>query len=211
MQATPGTDCSCMRLFAVCLALVAFTAGCDSGQPGGETMATALVEQTHNFSVYASYHQFYLADRQAPHDEGRADFWSREAFAARLAVSRGLLGIGTESAGDVTVAVEVRKTPPPEADLDAFDHVVEGPLHVTSGRLIVHGVDDVGMEDSDPKVRARQFSLPPGDYRVRMYGSGFATVANEEGDDAYRLVLWPAPPADRRVLKQAPVPGGGGR
>jgi hypothetical protein len=171
-------------------------------------MATALVEEDHSYSVYASYHQFYLRDRQAPPDEGRPDFWTREAFAARLALGRGVIGVGTESNGDVRVTVEARNTEPPADDLDAWDHVVEGPLEVTSGRMIVHGVDDTGMEDTDPQVRARQFSLPPGSYRVRVYGAGFSTVVNEEGDDTYRLLIWPAPAAERRVLKQAPVPGG---
>lgn len=172
-------------------------------------MATALVEEDYNYSVYASYHQFYLRDRQAPHDEGTPDFWTRDAFAARLALGRGLIGVHTESYGDVRVTVEVRKTEPPAGDLAAWDHVVEGPLTVTSGRMLVHGVDDAGLEDTDPNVRARQFSLPPGSYRVRVYGAGFSTVVAEQGDDAYRLVIWPAPVADRRVLKQAPVPGGG--
>ena len=172
-------------------------------------MATPLIEQDHSYSVVASYHQFYLRDREAPHDEGSASFWTRDAFAARLALGRGLIGVGTESAGEVQVAVQIRTTEPSADDLDSWDHVVEGPLRVSSGRMIVHGVDDVGMEDTDPNVSARQFSLPPGSYRVRVHGAGFSTVVDEEGDDSYHLLIWPAPAAERRVLKQAPVPGDG--
>jgi hypothetical protein len=186
-------------------------AGCgeanDDNGAGG--MAATLVEQNHDYTVYASHHQFYLRDRAAGPAEGSPDFWTREAFVARLAVGPGVIGIGTESYGNVRVALEVKLVEPPLEDLDAWDHVVEGPLDVTSGRMIIHGIDDVGLEDSDPVVRARQFTLPPGSYRVRVYGAGFATVVNEEGNDSYRLVIWPAPAATRRVLKQAPVPGGG--
>ena len=47
-------------------------------------------------------------------------------------------------------------------------------------------------------------NVAPGWYRVRSLGRGFATIdeSSMEGDDYYSVVLWPAQPAELRVVKQ---------
>ncbi|MFA4914997.1 MAG: hypothetical protein WC590_15290, partial [Burkholderiaceae bacterium] len=50
--------------------------------------------------------------------------------------------------------------------------------------------------------------VAPGTYRVRVYCGGFDTLSEDrlDGDDHYRVLLWPAPPDDVQVLKQYPHP-----
>jgi hypothetical protein len=49
-----------------------------------------------------------------------------------------------------------------------------------------------------------------GTYRVRLHGSGLGTLSADglDGDDRYRIVLWPAPAAEIVVRKQYGDPRG---
>ena len=50
------------------------------------------------------------------------------------------------------------------------------------------------MPDGD-SANSRRIAVSPGTYRVRAYAAGSETVDEymQEGDDHYRMVLWPAP------------------
>jgi hypothetical protein len=94
----------------------------------------------------------------------------------------------------VPVEVEVHDADPGFDPAD-WDHIAEASLHLPTGRLQVH-------ECTGGPVG--EFAVAPGWYRVRSLGGGFATIDGSglEGSDRYRVVLWPAPPADVRVVKQ---------
>jgi hypothetical protein len=117
-----------------------------------------------------------------------------EARARHLGVARGTLCIMTARYVEVPVAVEIRASPPPD-DFAPWDHVVEASLDVPSGCIAVHGPTDYFPE-------APRIPIEPGTYRARMYFGGICTVSVDglDGEDHYRVALWPAPTEAPKVL-----------
>lgn len=142
------------------------------------------------FDVFADYHQFYLWDRgktnQAPED------YTDEDVRRRIKTGPHVVVIQPERNTTVPVIVEVHDADP-GFDPAAWDHVAEASLHLPTGRLQVH-------ECTGGPVA--EFAVEPGWYRVRSLGGGFATLPGSDGSDHYLAVLWPAPPAGVRVVKQ---------
>ena len=98
--------------------------------------------------------------------------------------------------------VEIRAGPPEAEPFEAWDHVVECALDATSGRLRLSDPDSLGMG-------VPQFQVPPGTYRVRIYYANLDSVwggGDLDGDDRYRIVLWPGTFIAPQVLKRKPVP-----
>jgi hypothetical protein len=147
----------------------------------------------YQFNLLADYRQLYLQD-----DGGPMDFthWTRQAVEHLLLVSPHGIAVGTVRNMMVPLTIDVRETAPDD-DLSNWDHVAECSFEVASGRIIVLGcTDDI--------VTASRISVEPGTYRARVYGGGFATLSANglEGDDRYRVVLWPGPRRDAVVLKR---------
>lgn len=144
------------------------------------------------FDVFADYHQFYLFDPGA--DFRIPDTYTAEDCLRRVKTGPHTLVIQPERNMTVPVAVEIYDHDP-GFDPAAWDHIAEASLHLPTGQLTVNeciGLLSVGFE------------VPPGWYRVRSLGGGFGTIDRFglEGGDHYLAVLWPAPPADVRVVKQ---------
>jgi hypothetical protein len=153
--------------------------------------------QSHQLRLFADYHQFHLRDEAAGGD--LSDAWSQAAVERMLAVSDGVVGIGTVRDMDVPVTIEFLEAEP-AVDLASFDHVVEGSLVVSRGPLLVAGC-------TDPLPDAARFDLKPGTYRVRLSASGFDTLSDDglDGEDRYLVQLWQAPLIESTVLKQGVV------
>jgi hypothetical protein len=153
--------------------------------------------QSHNFTLFADYFQFYIQDE--PADGNLSKSWSDAAVERLLAVAPGVVGVGTVRNMDVPVSIYVCDKEP-TLTLDAYDHVVECSLSVKSGHLVVAGCTDFFPD-------AARISLTPGTYRVRINYSGLNSLS-EDGlhrDDRYRLELWQAPTIDPTVLKQRAI------
>lgn len=153
-----------------------------------------MPQEMPQFTLFADYFQFYLQDECAIGDI--SDAWSEEAVARLLAVSRGVVGIGTVRNLDVPVSVNVLERAA-DADFEEWDHVVECSLVVESGRIVVAGCTDYFPD-------AARIPIKPGTYRVRACYSGLSQLSEDglSGDDKYELLLWPAPPIEPTVLKQ---------
>ncbi|GKS95541.1 hypothetical protein [Acidovorax sp. SUPP2825] len=151
---------------------------------------------SHRLTLFADYHQFYLQDEAAPGDLASA--WDEAATLRMLAVSEGVVGFGTARNMPVPVTLEWLPTEP-EADLAAFDHVVEGSVVIAQGPLVVAGCTDYFPD-------AARFDVPPGTYRVRLSCAGLDSLSADglEGDDHYLVQLWPGAPREPAVLKQHP-------
>ncbi len=144
--------------------------------------------------VYASHHQFLIGDSLFDGNTGD-DFWGIEPE-RRLAVNPpGLIGINTKSYDMVSYVAEVYVAAPTN-DVDDWDHVEEASLEVLSG-----GVTIAGLFIYRPGKSAPQVLMQPGTYRVRVYCGNLDNGVYKDDDDYYRIVLWPAPFAEPRVLR----------
>jgi hypothetical protein len=151
-----------------------------------------MLSQRKAFKLFADYHQFYLwdagVDPEAPED------YTEEDVRRRIKAGPHVFVIRTERNMTVAVAVEVHDAEPP-CSPGGWDHIAEASLDLPTGRLQVH--------ESTGGVVA-EFAVDPGWYRVRSLHGGFATIDETGlgGNDHYLAILWPAPPAELKVLKQ---------
>lgn len=146
------------------------------------------------YTLMADYFQFYLQDERA--DGNLSDRWTDEAVQRLLAVAPGVIGVGTVRNMEVPVVVEITEAEP-EADPEAWDHVVECGLDVPSGRVAIAGCTDYFPD-------AARIDVQPGVYRARISYGSLDTLSDDglEGNDRYRVQLWRAEPIEPRVLKQ---------
>jgi hypothetical protein len=146
------------------------------------------------YKLFADYYQFYLQDECVTGD--LSDSWTQEAIDRLLAVAPGTIGVGTVRNMTVPVVVEIADTEPDE-DTTKWDQVNECSFEVQSGRIVVAGCTDYFPE-------AARIDVEPSSYRARIYYGSLDALSKDglEGDDHYRIVLWPGVPGPLRVLKQ---------
>lgn len=157
----------------------------------------ATMKQKFNF--YTEYHQFYLEDKESKSDTNSSDFWSDEAFNTKLAMVHGIVGVGTHCYGNIKGEIEVLDKPIENINYKLYDHIVEGGINIESGELQI-----LDCPTSSVEV---ELKIKPGKYRVRIYGSNFASVketdlANDTDNDFYKIEIWPDDNMERKVLKQ---------
>ncbi len=155
----------------------------------------ALPEGTYISSVYASHHQFYLGDSGFDAPAKGLPFLEKDRT-RRLSggPDHDIIHIFTSRYGTVPIAIE-RRDQAPADDLDDWDHVEDISLSVTSnGVKLIELFHDDGSRDPD-------YAVPPGAYRVRVYMGNLDGGVYSGADDYYRIVLWPAPLDEPRVLR----------
>ena len=150
------------------------------------------IDMIKRYSIFADYHQFYLWDHGASPDVPTQ--YTEEDTLRRLKTAPFVVVVQPERDSDVPVEVEITDEPP-DLDLDAWDHVAEASLDLPSGRLEIHECTGGSID---------VLAVLAGMYRVRSYHGGLGTLSEDrfDGDDHYRVVLWPAPFANLAVLKQ---------
>lgn len=147
----------------------------------------------YNFTIFADYFQVYVADETMGLDY--YDMWTDAAYEAMVAVASGMIGISTVRNMDVPVEVEVRESQPLDSFQD-WDQVVDCSIETTSGKVAVGGP---GLDDEYPRI-----TLEPGTYRARIFFADLDTLSPDglEGDDRYRIILWPGKTTLVTVLKK---------
>ena len=142
--------------------------------------------------VFADYHQFYLWDSGMNPDA--PETYTDEDIQRRIKTGSNVVVIQPERDMNVPVTIEIYESEP-SVDLNPWDHVAEASLHLPTGNLQVHECTGGPVAD---------FQLNPGWYRVRSMHGGFDTIATvgTDGNDFYKVALWPADAADVVVLKQ---------
>lgn len=154
-------------------------------------------KETYPLDFYTSHQQFYLVDSSyLPTDDGN-EAWTDSAFHQRLIPEKGRLSVITECYGPVKGVLEICDRDFAEDDFSAYDHVVEGKIALSTGVL---QVQDCPTSQVETEVK-----LKPGLYHVRVYSRDLSTVFGDEGDDFYRIVVWPVTEDTDmtvRVLKQ---------
>ena len=148
-----------------------------------------------DLTVESDFGQFYLFDDGAAVDAGSQGFHdSPELQSLDDAVESGRF-VGRSGASYLNVLtpgqwnfrlplrVEVHDDEPP-ADLDAWQHVVDVDFDLPTGRMVVAASGGGARHVT---------TLPAGTYRARVAGRGFTELgaAGAEGDDVWRLQLWP--------------------
>ncbi|MGC4004898.1 MAG: hypothetical protein QM811_17985 [Pirellulales bacterium] len=148
----------------------------------------------YHFDLFADYFQFYLQDESS--ESGLGESWTTEAYHRMLAVSDGIVVIGTVRNMTVPVDVELRDDAPTDS-FDGWDQVNECGLDVNSGRIVIAGCTDYF-------AAAARIVVAPGNYRVRVFYGKLNTLSEDglAGDDHYRVVLWPGESTSPQVLKQ---------
>jgi hypothetical protein len=120
-----------------------------------------------------------------------------------LALSRGLIDLMT--AGQchfkTPMLVEVRQHEPGD-DRQQWDHEVDLDLDIPSGVLLLEGSGGSGIQ---------RIKVPQGRYRARVSGRRFVALgfAGANGNDSYRLRLWPSEEDTEPVLRKS-WPGSAG-
>lgn len=152
------------------------------------------MDQLYSFNLFADYFQFYLQDETAEGNLG--DSWTNEAVERLLALAPGTIGVGTARNMTVPIIVEVRDHEIKEDDGD-WDQINECSIEVTSGQIVVSGCTDYFPD-------AARITVPIGTYRARIYYGGLESIRNNglDGDDHYKVILWPAPCAPIKIIKQ---------
>jgi len=161
-------------------------------------------DTTVEVQIFADYHHFTLEDEQAGWGEPPEDWGTGVSPPRLLADAPGVIGIGTIRNMTVPVVIEVRDGDPKDGQTDA-DHITEGSLDVPSGMVVILGGTEYWPD-------APRVTVTPSTYRVRVYYHGFDTISPDglDGEDHYRVVLWPGEPQRPLVLKQyqGTFPGG---
>lgn len=136
----------------------------------------------HRYEVFADYFQFYLRDAEVqadpPIDYVEADLVLMVKAVPHLVV--------IQPVRNMSVPVEIELLDQaPERIADGWDQIVEASLDLPSGRLEVIECTTGSADTID---------LPPGTYRLRAHFGGLDTLSEDglDGDDRYRIALWPA-------------------
>ncbi len=138
---------------------------------------------TYKLNLFAENFQIYLQDESAQSDLSMS--WTPAAVDRMLALAPGAIGVGTVRDTTVPVTVEVREDFPEEREL--WDKTNECTIEITSGKLVVAGSGDYLPE-------AQRIRLNPGKYSARVLYGNLGTVSpdGQDGEDEYKIVLWPA-------------------
>jgi hypothetical protein len=156
------------------------------------------------FSIFADYNMFFLlADTTKVPRVGSGLLTHLMTDLIAASPPRAVI-VGTVRRVTVPVTANLQPDEPTESD-GSGDHITEASIRTTTG--VVRLVGDTSALDNAPSI-----TIPQGAYRVRVYSAGFDTLSDDglDGDDHYRLVLWPAPMQTPRVVKRYPgeLPGG---
>ena len=160
-----------------------------------------MPNETYAFVINAWYYQFYLEDANS-HPAYEA-LWTQHTYEDRLAAGPGIIAVGTARYGvGIPLLIEVRDGELPLEAYPEWEHVVECSIHAASGRLQLTNPNSFG-------TGVPQIDIAPGMYRARIYYAGLDSIrggGDLDGDDHYRIVLWPGSAIEPIVLKRKPTP-----
>ena len=141
------------------------------------------------------YGQFYINDKSATGDTGSENFWTDQAFADKLAVEEGILGVSiANDEGKVECEFEILDSKNLITDFSDFDHVVEASIKIHSRVLQV-------MDCPYSKIEM-ETEIENGEYRVRIYSINLESACDENPKDSYKIEMWKEVYSERTVLKR---------
>lgn len=147
----------------------------------------------YKLNFYTQYSQFYITSDNAK-SLVFGNEWDDIGYKDRLTSLKNFLCVFTQCYGNVKGELVVLDKPVDEIDYKKYDHIVESGINVESGVLQILECPGTSVE---LKVKVK-----PGTYRVRVYSSNLASVLDDDGDDFYRIEIWPDNNMERKVLKR---------
>ncbi|MGY5615417.1 hypothetical protein [Vibrio brasiliensis] len=152
--------------------------------------------KSYSLEIFADYNQVYLHDETIESDLSVA--WDDQAYEKLIVVDHGCIEISTARNMDVPVEIVVSDEKP-DIDKKSWEHIVYCGITLASGLLVVRG-------PSDYLPDATRVKLKPGNYAAYVLYKGLTTLSEDglEGDDYYKIILWPSDDAvDVTVLKNS--------
>jgi hypothetical protein len=136
----------------------------------------------YELELFVDYFQFYIQDDN-PDVGDLSDAWTEEAVENLLAVSNGVVGIGTARNMDVLVEVFVQDTRPNLNESD-FDKINTAVIECLTGKLVVAGCTDYFPD-------AKRIAVTPGTYNVTIGYKNLKDLSDDglDGNDSYHIWL----------------------
>ena len=152
-----------------------------------------MKHQQRRLNLFADYFQFYVCDSDFQTDT--VTLWDDATCDRMLAVGTDLLAVGTARNVNVPATLEV-STSEPAQDFSEWDQVIECSFGVPSGTLIAFGC-------TVPREKAERLKIDPGSYRARVSYGDLADLSDNrlEGNDRYRVQLWPGEAEGVTIVK----------
>lgn len=133
-------------------------------------------------TALADHFQFHLRDGQAAY--AFPEEWPAPARDDRVLTAPGAIGVRAAKNWFVPVTIVIAETEP-VIEADAWDHIVLAPLALPSGGLLLGG-GPLPVRDQPA------LALAPGTWQALVLSGNLDRSAPDaEGDDYYKVVLWP--------------------
>ncbi|ENK2327807.1 hypothetical protein AB3A96_003901 [Vibrio vulnificus] len=146
------------------------------------------------FDIFADYYQIYLHDQSATPDLSQA--WNKQNLANRYFHDDGVIAIATARNMNVPIEVIINDH---EAHIDdsQWEHIILTSITFISDTMILRG-------PSDYLPDAQRINIKPGHYDACILINGLDTISDDglDGDDYYKIILWPSNKAKNFVLKR---------
>lgn len=147
-------------------------------------------------TLLADYHQIHLGDVNHASDFGL--LWNERSTLDMLAVGPDAIAIGTIRNMETMLVIELHPFSPDE-DLDHWDRVVDCSISVPSREMRVMGCTDY---EADALV----FNIPWNRIVLRVSYGDLDRISDDglDGEDRYRVQMWPGEMAGISFLKGRP-------
>jgi len=154
------------------------------------------INMKYKLDFYTQFNQFYLTSDGGAALTHNSLNWSDTAYNDRLDMLKNMLVIFSGSYGHIKGELYILDHSNTDFDYSQYEHIVEGEINVQSGGLEILDCPNSALE---LKVK-----IKPGHYRVRVYSSNLSSsdIDEDEGNDHYRIEIWPDNNVGRKVLKR---------
>ena len=150
----------------------------------------------HKLNFHTQYNQFIICDSKYQTKVNSEKFETTEALNDRMGIEIDQIHVSIECYGHVKGEIKLLERINDHIDYRLYDHIVEGGFEINSGLIQIQDCPNSSVEF--------ELKVKPGKYRVRVYSSNLkgVDIDEDEGDDYYKIEIWPDINMERKVLKR---------